>query len=198
MFFVFVRLLCHDTVKHSAALLFAVQNAKRIKWKFIYLWSHNKILADALAPMIVRLPCGLAKSSPIRINPVRYLGLRHDGDIPRYSCTYSSVIFPVNHAPLPIAQKWLPQQRSFNSRYSFCNLRLVLPSSLLTIWLIDFEGGYSKCIWTWLRLSTPLKILMASASQIWIINCRHRFWMRAFKKMIPICVLSKRYAHFDD
>jgi hypothetical protein len=60
--------------------------------------------------------------------------------------------------------------------YSCCSRREVLPLSRFTMSLIAFEAGYSICMWTWSLLTAPLRILMSSASQIWIISSRHRFW----------------------
>jgi hypothetical protein len=91
----------------------------------------------------------------------------------RYSCTISSVIFPVLHAPYPIAQKCFPQYRRFNSGYSCCNNREVRPFIRFTKSEIDFDGGYSICICTWSLLTTPLSILTSSVSQICTIKSRH-------------------------
>ena len=93
----------------------------------------------------------------------------------RYSATNSSVKFPVLHAPYPIAQKCFPQYRFCNSGYSCCNSLEVRPFNRLMISLIDFDAGYSMCMWTWSLLTTPLRILMSSVSQIWMISSRHRF-----------------------
>ena len=91
----------------------------------------------------------------------------------RYSCTISSVIFPVLHAPYPIAQKCLPQYFFFNSGYSCWSKREVRPFSLFTKSETDFDGGYSMCICTWSLLTTPLSILTSSVSQICTIKSRH-------------------------
>src|ERR1044071_3663847 len=91
----------------------------------------------------------------------------------RYSCTISSVMFPVLHAPYPIAQKFLPQYLFFNSGYSCWSKREVRPFSRLTISDSDFDGGYYMCICTWSLLTTPLSILTSSVSQICTIKSRH-------------------------
>jgi len=92
----------------------------------------------------------------------------------RYSCTASSVIFPVLHAPYPIAQKCFHQyffERSGNSIWSFLE---VLHLSLFTIVEISKLAGYSICIWTWYLLTTHLRIRISSASQIWMMSSLHR------------------------
>ena len=91
----------------------------------------------------------------------------------RYSCTISSVIFPVLQAPYPIAQKCLPQYLRFNSGYSCWSKREVRPFNRFTKSEIDFDGGYSICICTWSLLTTPLSILTSSVSQICTIKSRH-------------------------
>jgi len=91
----------------------------------------------------------------------------------RYSCTISSVMFLVLHAPYPIAQKCLPQYRRFNSGYSCCNMREVRPLNLFTKSDSAFDGGYSMCICTWSLLTTPLSILTSCVSQICTIKSRH-------------------------
>ena len=91
----------------------------------------------------------------------------------RYSCTISSVMFPVLHAPYPIAQKCLPQYLLFNSGYSCWSSREVRPLSRFTKSDSDFDGGYSMCICTWSLLTTPLSIFTSSVSQICRIKSRH-------------------------
>ncbi len=44
----------------------------------------------------------------------------------KYSCTISSVITPVLHAPYPTAQKCRPQYRFLNAGNSSCNSRELL------------------------------------------------------------------------
>ncbi len=91
----------------------------------------------------------------------------------RYSCTISSVMLPVLHAPYPIAQKCLPQYLRFNSGYSCWSNREVRTLNLFTKSEIDFDDGYSMCICTWSLLTTPFSIFTSSVSQICTIKSRH-------------------------
>jgi len=91
----------------------------------------------------------------------------------KYSCTISSVIFPVDHPPYPIAQKCLPQYRFFSFGNSSCKILDDLPFSFFTRLLIDNLAGYSMCICTWSLLTTPFSIRTSSASQVWISSSLH-------------------------
>jgi len=95
----------------------------------------------------------------------------------KYAWTISSVIFPVLHAPYPVAQKCLPQYLFFSFGCSCWSILEVRPFIRFTIWLIEMRGGYSIWIWIWSLLTTPFKISTSSTSQIWMINSLHRFWM---------------------
>lgn len=95
----------------------------------------------------------------------------------RYSCTASSVMFPVLHAPYPIAQKCFHQyffERSGNSIWSFLEVRHL---SLFTIVDISRLAGYSICMCTWSLLTTHLRIRISSASQIWMMSSLHLVWI---------------------
>ena len=115
----------------------------------------------------------------------------------RYSFTISSVIFPVLQHPKPIAQKCRPQYRLFNSGYSCCNFQELRPFNFLTISLIDCEGRYSICMWTWSFDTTPFYIRMSSASQIWISIGLHRDFISPCSTLYlyfvdqTICTLSQ-------
>src|SRR5207248_4715378 len=83
-------------------------------------------------------------------------------------------MLPVLHAPYPIPQKCRPQYLFFRSGFSCCSSRDVLPFIRRTKSLSDLDGGYSMCICTWSLLTTPLRILTSSASQICTSKSRHR------------------------
>ena len=65
----------------------------------------------------------------------------------RYSCTASSVILPVDHAPYPVAQKCLPQYRFSRCGNSCWRSREERPFKRLSKSDRAIFGGYSMCIW---------------------------------------------------
>ena len=98
----------------------------------------------------------------------------------RYSCTISSVTFPVDQPPYPIAQKCRPQYLFFKPGNSCWRIREVRPFIRFTKSLIDNFGGYSICTWIWSLLTTPFRICTSSVSHICIIRSRHLSWMSPF------------------
>ena len=93
----------------------------------------------------------------------------------KYSCTISSVITPVLHAPYPTAQKCRPQYRFLIAGNSSCNSRELLPFSLFTKSLTLIDGGYSTCMWIWSLLTTPFNIFTSSLLHTCTSMSRHLF-----------------------
>ena len=93
----------------------------------------------------------------------------------RYSCTISSVITPVLHAPYPTAQKCRPQYLFRNAGNSSCNRRELRPFNRFTKSLTLIDGGHSTCICIWSLLTTPFKIRTSSLLHTCTSMSRHLF-----------------------
>lgn len=134
-----------------------VLNHSALKVQRFYKWCGMKFLYDSIIQFSI-FPLGISRWCS------------------KYSCTISSVITPVLHAPYPTAQKCLPQYFFRNIGNSSCNILELRPFIRLTKSLTLSDGGYSTCMCMWSLLTTPFKMCTSSLLHTCTNMSRHLFW----------------------